>query len=98
MLSVGTRGGPRDTMPIPYADWRGAMIGGAAMVKKPKAKAKGQPDPGVMTTRALKMRQEYADWMERFASHERVTLASLIDRALASHAERAGFDEPPSRT
>ena len=74
------------------------MIGGAAMVKKPKAKAKGQPDPGVMTTRALKMRQEYADWMERFARNERVTLASLIDRALASHAARQGYESPPERT
>jgi hypothetical protein len=53
-------------------------------------------DPDSMVTRALKMRQEYAEWAERFASEERVNLASLIDRALATHAEQSGFDSPPA--
>jgi hypothetical protein len=44
------------------------------------------------------MRQEYADWLEQFATKERVNLASLIDRALNTHAEQAGFKLPPART
>jgi hypothetical protein len=75
------------------------MTGGATMAKAKKgaAKAKAKPNPDEMVTRALKMRQEYADWLERFATMERVSLASLFDRALATHAERAGFEAPPER-
>ena len=68
----------------------------ATMVKKPKGKAK--PNPDAMTTRALKMRQEYADWLERFAKRERVTVASLVDRALLTHAQATDFEPPPERT
>ena len=69
----------------------------ATVVKKSKPKEKATPTPNTMTTRALKMRQEYADWLERFASRERVTLASLFDRALSSHAQQTGFEQPPER-
>lgn len=62
-----------------------------------KATGKGKPDPNQMVTRALKMRQEYAEWLERFASHERVSLAALIDRALFTHSQQAGFEAPPER-
>jgi hypothetical protein len=65
-----------------------------AKAKKP---AKGKPDPDQMVVRALKMRQEYADWLDRFASKERVSLAALFDRALASHATQMGFEAPPER-
>jgi hypothetical protein len=71
------------------------MSAGRAMAKKPASVRK--PGPDEMVTRALRMRQEYADWLDRFASKERVNLASLIDRALATHAERAGFQAPPDR-
>lgn len=63
---------------------------GTAKASKPAA-AKG------MTTRALRMSTEYADWMERFAAKERVSVSALIDRALASHAAREGFQLPPER-
>jgi hypothetical protein len=56
-----------------------------------------KPNPDEMVTRALKMRQQYASWLERFATSERVSLASLIDRALASHAKEVGFEAPPQR-
>lgn len=76
-------------------------MSGATMTKAKrglaKAKAKPKANPDVMVTRALKMRQEYADWLDRFASKERVSLASLFDRALSTHAERAGFEAPPER-
>jgi hypothetical protein len=62
-----------------------------------KAAGGEKPDPDQMVTRALKMRQEYADWLERFATHERVNLASLIDRSLAAHAQQVGFEIPPER-
>ena len=68
---------------------------GATMAKKPPARKK--PDPNEMVTRAIRMRQEYADWLDQFATKERVTLASLFDRALATHAEQAGFRAPPER-
>jgi hypothetical protein len=68
------------------------MAGGTAMAKKAKAK------PGPLVTRALKMTESYAEWLERFATRERVTLSSLIDRALSDHAEQTGFDPPPERT
>jgi hypothetical protein len=73
------------------------MTGGAIMTKAKKPGGKVKPDLDLMVTRALKMRQEYADWLERFAARERVNLASLIDRALASHAREAGFETPPER-
>lgn len=75
------------------------MYGGATMAKAKRGTAgpKARPDPDLMVTRALKMRREYADWLERFASMERVSLAALFDRALASHAARAGFEAPPER-
>jgi hypothetical protein len=64
------------------------------MAKKPASK---KPNPNEMVTRALRMRQEYADWLDRFAAKERVNLASLFDRALATHAAHAGFEPPPER-
>ena len=69
------------------------MSGGTTMAKR----SRGKPNPDLMVTRALRMRQEYADWLERFGAKERVNLASLFDRALASHAEKAGFEAPPQR-
>jgi hypothetical protein len=67
-----------------------------AKAKKGSAKAR-KPNPDDMVTRALRMRQEYADWLDRFAAVERVSLAALFDRALASHATRTGFEPPPGR-
>ncbi len=64
------------------------------MAKKPPRK----PNPNVMTTRAWKMRQEYADWLELFARFNRTTLAGLFDQALLDFAEKKGFRKPPERT
>jgi hypothetical protein len=69
------------------------MIGGATMAKK----TRGKPNPDQMVTRAVRMRQEYAAWFERFAQNQRVSLASLMDRALSAHAEQTGFESPPQR-
>jgi hypothetical protein len=51
-----------------------------------------------VVTKVVKMTESYAEWLERFATHERVNLSSLIDRALSDHAEQTGFDPPPDRT
>jgi hypothetical protein len=71
-------------------------MSGGATATMAKAK-KGKPDPDEMVTRAIRMRQEYADWLDRFASKERTSLAALFDRALATHAEQVGFEAPPER-
>ena len=60
-------------------------------------KARGGPDPNEMVTRALRMRHEYADWLDRFASRECRTVSSMIAWALAKSAEQAGFEPPPDR-
>jgi hypothetical protein len=59
---------------------------------RPK-KSKGKPDPNAMTTRAIRMRQEYADWLEQLASFDRSTIAGLIDRALANYGKTIGFEK-----
>jgi len=57
-----------------------------------------KPNLDEMTTRALKMRLEYADWLERFAGFNRTTLAGLFDQALADFAAKKGFPSPPERS
>lgn len=70
------------------------MAAGAIMAKKRPSK----PKPDEMVTRALKMRQEYADWLEELSSVNRSTISGLIDQALAEYAQRKGFRPPPERT
>jgi hypothetical protein len=50
-----------------------------------------------MTTRGLRMTQSYAEWLDRLASSERMSVATLIDRAVAAYAKQAGFEPPPER-
>jgi hypothetical protein len=64
---------------------------------KPGRKPSGKPDPGEMTTRAFRMRQLYADWLEDFAVHNRTSLAGLFDQALAEFAKVKEFKSPPRR-
>ena len=60
---------------------------------RPKS-AKDKP----LRTIGIKASTEWADWLERFAKHQRTTVASLVDRSLASQAEVVGFAEnPPER-
>jgi len=64
------------------------------MGRKRTGKGKSQ---GPETTKAFRMSTEYADWVERFANSERISVASLLDRALAEHAKNLGFEVPPDR-
>jgi hypothetical protein len=62
------------------------------------AKAKKKPGTGPeMLAKGVRMTREYSDWLERLASKERMSVSTLIDRALADYAERAGFEAPPER-
>jgi hypothetical protein len=65
------------------------------MARSKSAKAK---DPSPLRTIGIKASSEWAAWLERFAKHQRTTVASLVDRSLASQAEVVGFNEaPPER-
>jgi hypothetical protein len=65
-----------------------------AKAKKPR----GKPDPEAMTTRAFRMRQEYAEWLEGLATYDRSSVAAVIDRALAHYGKAIGFHkEAPER-
>jgi hypothetical protein len=76
------------------------MIGGATMAKKAAEKSGAEKsDPDEMVTKALKVRREYGDWLDRLAAFNRTTVAGLIDQSLARYAREVGFKEdPPERT
>jgi hypothetical protein len=68
------------------------------MARPKKPKARGKADPDAMTTRAFRVRQEYADWLRQLAEFDRSSVASLLDRALAHYGKAIGFDkEAPKR-
>jgi hypothetical protein len=51
-----------------------------------------------MTSRAFRMRQEYADWLEELATSDRSSVSGVIDRALAHYGKAIGFKkEAPER-
>jgi hypothetical protein len=42
--------------------------------------------------------QEFKDWAEKLSRHERISLASIVERAMQMYAKAVGFpDEPPER-
>jgi hypothetical protein len=63
---------------------------------KPKRKPIKAEDP-TMLTRGLRMTGAYSKWLERFAKSQRMPVASLIDRAMASYAGASDFETPPER-
>ena len=75
-----------------------ALNTGATTMTKPGRKPSGKPDPNEMTTRAFRMRQQYADWLEGLAAYNRTSLAGLFDQAIAEYARAKGFKPPPQRT
>jgi hypothetical protein len=68
---------------------------GVTVVGK-KRPSKGKP-VSPETTKAFRMSMLYAEWIEKFANSERISVASLLDRALAEHAKTLGFKPPPDR-
>jgi len=67
------------------------------MAKKAPRKP-SKPNPDQMTTRALKMRLEYADLLEQLARVNQTTRAGLFAQALFDFAEKKGVKKPPGRT
>jgi hypothetical protein len=64
-----------------------------AKKKKPQAADTG-PE---MLAKGVRMTRGYSDWLDRLASQERMSVSTLIDRALAAYAKQAGFESPPER-
>lgn len=46
---------------------------------------------------AIRGSAEFKDWLERYAHHNRSTVAQVVERALADRAARDEFDPPPPR-
>jgi hypothetical protein len=66
-----------------------------AMAKKKNPKA---ADVGPeMLAKGVRMTREYSDWLDRLAAQERMSVSTLIDRALADYAKQSGFEAPPAR-
>ena len=45
----------------------------------------------------LRGREEYKDWLGRFAERERSDVSDLVDDALVAYANLRGFETPPKR-
>ena len=58
-------------------------------------KTPGKPDPKEVITWGLRMTREYHAWLSRLASHDRCTVAGLIDRAVTAYAKEIEFNGPP---
>jgi hypothetical protein len=63
---------------------------------RPK-KSATKPKPHKMTTRGLRMTEDYAAWLDSLADQERMGVSTLVDRAVAAYAKSVGFKEPPLR-
>ena len=63
---------------------------------RPKKQASKPPEPE-MKTHGWRMTAAYSIWLEQFARSQRMSVATLIDRAVADDAERKGFKAPPDR-
>ena len=62
------------------------------MLAMAKAQKKQPANAGPeMLAKGVRMTREYSDWLDRLASHERMSVSTLIDRALAAYAKGGGF-------
>ncbi len=72
-----------------------------AKKKKPgerSPKNKERKDPVGFRTIGFRVSIEYAAWLDRVATHDRLTIATFLDKAAADRAKAIGFDEaPPER-
>jgi hypothetical protein len=67
------------------------------MLTMTKPKKKVPASGPKMLAKGVRMTEEYAAWLDRLASMERMSVATLIDRALTAYAKQAGFESPPER-
>lgn len=75
------------------------MSPGTMAKKKPtqrSPKNKERTEPG-FTSKAIRMSEVYAEWLEEYARANRATVAGFIDRLLAERAKADGFRPPPER-
>jgi hypothetical protein len=49
------------------------------------------------STFTIRVREEWKDWLSRFAFHCRRDKAEVVDDALEAYAKQKGFDPPPKR-
>ncbi|HWE35644.1 MAG TPA: hypothetical protein VG406_03665 [Isosphaeraceae bacterium] len=74
---------------------------GIVVAKKVKARAKKMGRPKVPDPRrsiaSFRGSTAFAEWFEDLVRRERVSAASLIERALAEYARKIGHPEPPGR-
>jgi hypothetical protein len=67
--------------------------------KMPAAKPGRPPSEEGPRTHALgiRAREEWKDWLSRFADANRSDMVDLIDDALEAYAKLKGFEAPPKR-
>lgn len=70
----------------------------AVMARKKAAGKKPAPVPTSAKSVAFRVSAEYSEWVDELATHNRTTIAGLIDQALARYARETGFKSPPERT
>ncbi len=61
------------------------------MVRPKKAPAEAKPEAKSI---AFRTSAEYAVWVDKLASHNRSTVAGLLDQALVKFAREIGFTDP----
>ena len=65
------------------------------VMAKKKLSSKETKSDVVMTTRAFRMSESYAEWLEQAAAHDRSSVAEFLDRAAAHYAKAIGVATPP---
>ena len=61
-----------------------------------KTKKKQPPDAAPeMLAKGVRMTRDYSNWLDRLANRERMSVSTLIDRAVTAYAQQIGFDTPP---
>jgi hypothetical protein len=76
-----------------------AVLEAPSMAKK-KAAPKGRPktvDGPRSHVLGIRGREEWKDWLSRFADHCRSDMVDLIDDALEAYAKSKDFETPPKR-
>ena len=66
-----------------------------ALYKIPADSKKGLPAPTPNLT--VRMTPEFREWLEKAASHARMTVSGFLEFAAVAHAKQQGFDEQAPR-
>jgi len=66
-------------------------------VPKPDPASDGPEKEDRVTVLNLKGTREYRDWLDRLSDFCHMPSSTLSDVALADHAKRVGFSEPPPK-